>query len=215
MTSLTDLQHDLKNVSDNVLSNLSPDEHLRVLIQEMAEGRDERIEWLADAAPRREYRAVDPEYKKRMHMAFDFSLSATYTLHTWYLRWQLKLAELETLAVSRPDFYDAVVDENESVTVGERDVATRLYIEYRAHEQFASEHLDTTLEELLTLSRSEFRGLELANVVAEIEEQGWVRERAGSGLFGDGEDTPLEIGEAVDRRCESLIDDWEYAMENY
>jgi hypothetical protein len=215
MTSIDDLQHDLQNVSDNVLSSLSPDEHLRVLIQEVAEGRDERIEWLGDAAPRREYRAVDPEYKKRIHMAFDFSLSATYTLHTWYLRWQLKLAELETLAVSRPDFRDAVVDREESVTVGERDVATRLYIEYRAHERFAHEHLDTSLEELLALSRSEFPDLELADVVDEIEERGWVRERVGSGLLGDGEDAPLEIGEAVERRCEALIDDWEYATENY
>lgn len=215
MTSLNDLQHDLENVSDNVLSNLSPDEHLRVLIQEVSEGRNERLEWLADAAPQKEFRAVDPEYKKRMHMAFDFSLSATYTLHAWFLRWQLKLTELETLAVSRPDFYDAVVDGDESVTVGERDVATRLYIEYRAHEQFAAEYLDTSLEELLSLSRSEFPDLELADVVDEIEERGWVREHVGSELFGNGEDTPLEIAEAVDRRCESLIGDWQHAIENY
>jgi len=215
MTSIDDLKHDLKNVSDNVLSNLTADEHLRVLIQEVSEGRDERLEWLADAAPRREYRGVDPEYKNRIHMAFDFSLSATYTLHTWYLRWQMKLTELETLAASRPEFYDAVVAEDESVTVGERDVATRLYIEYRSHERFAEEYLDTSLEELLDLSRTEFRDLELADVVAEIKEQGWVRERVAGEILGDGEDTPLEIGEAVESRYESLISDWEYATENY
>ena len=58
MTSIDDLKHDLKGVSNNVLGDLDTEERLRVFIQEAAEDREERIEWLTETAPTKQYEAT-------------------------------------------------------------------------------------------------------------------------------------------------------------
>jgi len=62
MTSIDDLKHDLKGVSDNVLGDLDTEERLRLFIQEAAEDREERLKWLFETAPVYEYTAPDLEY---------------------------------------------------------------------------------------------------------------------------------------------------------
>ena len=84
MTSIDDLKHDLKGVSDGVLSDLDTEERLRVFIQEAAEGREERIEWLADTAPRYEYTATDLEYTNGTLKVSMLSLMARNQLYQNY-----------------------------------------------------------------------------------------------------------------------------------
>ena len=84
MTSIDDLKHDLKGVSDGVLSDLDTEERLRVFIQEAAEGREERIEWLTETAPTKQYEATDLEYTDGIKRYSFLSLAARYELQTLY-----------------------------------------------------------------------------------------------------------------------------------
>jgi hypothetical protein len=84
MTSIDDLQHDLKGVSDGVLSDLDTEERLRVFIQEAAEDREERIEWLTETAPTKQYEATDLEYTDGIKRYSFLSLQARHELQTLY-----------------------------------------------------------------------------------------------------------------------------------
>jgi hypothetical protein len=84
MTSIDDLKHDLKGVSDGVLSDLDTEERLRVFIQEAAEDREERIEWLTETAPTKQYEATDLEYTDGIKRYSFLSLQARHELQTLY-----------------------------------------------------------------------------------------------------------------------------------
>lgn len=84
MTSIDDLKHDLKGVSDGVLGDLDTEERLRVFIKEAAEDREERIEWLRDTAPRYEYTATDLEYTNGTLKVSMMSLMARNQLYQNY-----------------------------------------------------------------------------------------------------------------------------------
>ena len=62
MKRLTDLQQDVKNVRDTVLTDLDADERVRIFLKAAAEGQDDRIEMLRDSAPRYEYETRDLEF---------------------------------------------------------------------------------------------------------------------------------------------------------
>jgi hypothetical protein len=84
MTSIDDLQHDLKGVSDGVLSDLDTEERLRVFIQEAAEDREERIEWLTETAPTKQYEATDLAYTDGIKRYSFLSLQARHELQALY-----------------------------------------------------------------------------------------------------------------------------------
>jgi len=84
MTSIDDLQHDLKGVSDTVLGNLSTEERIRVFAKEAADGNDRRLEQLADTAPRHEYTATDLEYLNGIKKVGVLSLQARHELQKRY-----------------------------------------------------------------------------------------------------------------------------------
>ena len=84
MTSIDDLKHDLKGVSDTVLGNLSTEERIRVFAKEAADGNEDRLEQLADTAPRKEYRVPDLEYLNGIKKVGAVSLQARYELQKRY-----------------------------------------------------------------------------------------------------------------------------------
>jgi hypothetical protein len=84
MTSIDDLKHDLKGVSDGVLSDLDTEERLRVFIQEAAEDREGRIEWLTETAPTKQYEATDLEYTDGIKRYSFLSLQARHELQALY-----------------------------------------------------------------------------------------------------------------------------------
>lgn len=84
MTSIDDLKHDVKNAQNNVLGDLKTEERLRLFIQEAAADREERIEWLADTAPRHEYTATDLEYMDGTKKLSILSLAARHELQKLY-----------------------------------------------------------------------------------------------------------------------------------
>jgi len=84
MTSIDDLQHDLKGVSDTVLGDLSTEERIRVFAKEAADGNDGRLEQLADTAPRHEYTATDLEYLNGIKKVGALSLQARHELQKRY-----------------------------------------------------------------------------------------------------------------------------------
>ena len=84
MTSIDDLKHDLKGVSDTVLGNLSTEERIRVFAKEAADGNDGRLEQLADTAPRHEYTATDLEYLNGIKKVGVLSLQARHELQKRY-----------------------------------------------------------------------------------------------------------------------------------
>jgi len=84
MTSIDDLQHDLKGVSDAVLGGLSTEERIRIFAKEAADGNEEFLEQLADTAPRKEYTSTDLEYLNGIKKVGAVSLQARYELQTRY-----------------------------------------------------------------------------------------------------------------------------------
>jgi len=84
MTSIDDLQRDVESVSDTVLGNLSTGERLLVFAKEAAEGNEERLEQLAETAPRMEYTATDLEYVNGVKKVGVLSLEARHELQTRY-----------------------------------------------------------------------------------------------------------------------------------
>jgi len=84
MTSIDDLKHDLEGVSDTVLGNLSTEERIRTFAKEAADGNEERLEQLADTAPRHEYTATDLEYLNGIKKVGAVSLQARHELQKRY-----------------------------------------------------------------------------------------------------------------------------------
>jgi hypothetical protein len=84
MTSIDDLHHDLKNVSDTVLGDLDAEERIRVFAKEAADGNDGRLEQLADTAPRYEYTTTDLEYLNGIKKVGAVSLQARHELQQLY-----------------------------------------------------------------------------------------------------------------------------------
>lgn len=84
MTSIDDLQHDLKGVSDTVLGDLSTEERIRVFAKEAADGNEGRLEQLADTAPRKRYTATDLEYLNGIKKVGAVSLQARHELQKRY-----------------------------------------------------------------------------------------------------------------------------------
>jgi hypothetical protein len=84
MTSIDDLHHDLKGVSDTVLGNLSTEERIRVFAKEAADGNDRRLEQLADTAPRKKYTAADLDYISGIETIEKLSIQARHELQSRY-----------------------------------------------------------------------------------------------------------------------------------
>ena len=84
MTSIDDLHHDLKNVSDTVLGDLSTEERIRVFAKEAADGNEEFLQHLVDTAPRKEYTATDLDYLNGIKKVGAVSLQARHELQKLY-----------------------------------------------------------------------------------------------------------------------------------
>lgn len=84
MKRINDLQHDLKNVSDNVLGNLSTGERIRMFMKAAAEDREDRIEMLRDSVPRYEYTMRDLEFTEGTKEVYLLSMLANHTLERLY-----------------------------------------------------------------------------------------------------------------------------------
>lgn len=84
MKRITDLQHDLKNVRDKQLGDLSTKERIQIFLKAAAEGQDERIEWLRDTAPRKEYQMPDLEFTEGTKEVYVLSMLANHQLTRLY-----------------------------------------------------------------------------------------------------------------------------------
>ena len=84
MKRLTDLQRDVKNVQDTVLTDLDADERVRMFLKAAAEGKEDRIEMLRDSAPRYEYETRDLEFTHGAIEAFSLSSMANAELERLY-----------------------------------------------------------------------------------------------------------------------------------
>lgn len=84
MTSIDDLQHDLKGVSDTVLGDLSTEERIRVFAKEAGGGNEGRLEQIVDTAPVRKYTATDLEFLNGTKVITVLSLQAKYDLQKRY-----------------------------------------------------------------------------------------------------------------------------------
>ncbi|MDL0123518.1 hypothetical protein [Halobacterium salinarum] len=84
MKRLTELQHDVKNVQDNVLGDLDADDRVRMFLKAAAEGQEDRIEMLRDSAPRYEYETRDLEFTHGAIEAFSLSSMANAELERLY-----------------------------------------------------------------------------------------------------------------------------------
>ena len=84
MTSIDDLKHDLKGVSDTVLGDLSTEERIRVFAKEAADGNEEFLQELADTAPKHKYTSTDLEYLNGIKKVGAVSLQARHELQTRY-----------------------------------------------------------------------------------------------------------------------------------
>ena len=84
MTSIDDLKHDLRSVGDKQLGDLSAEDRLRYFIKEAADGREDRLEWLTETAPTKQYEATDLEYTDGIKRYSFMSMWAKYELQTLY-----------------------------------------------------------------------------------------------------------------------------------
>ena len=113
MKRIDDLKHDVKDVSDNVLGDLSTEERIRVFARKAAEGDDEFLEQLADTAPTKEYTSPDLEYLNGIKKLGAVSLQARHELQKRYQA----IVEYE----SDRDRYMALMLLNESLSRLSRD----------------------------------------------------------------------------------------------
>ena len=85
MNRLTDLQHDVKNVQDTVLTDLDADERVRMFLKAAAEGQEDRIEMLRDSVPRYEYEMRDLEFTEGTKEVYMLSMLANHALERLYI----------------------------------------------------------------------------------------------------------------------------------
>jgi len=84
MKGLTDFKRDVKDVQDNVLGDLDPEERTRMFLKAAAAGQDERVEMLRDSAPRYEYETRDLEFTYGAIEAYSLSRGANAQLERLY-----------------------------------------------------------------------------------------------------------------------------------
>jgi hypothetical protein len=84
MTSIDDLKHDAQSIGDKQLSELDAEERLRLFIKAIADDREERLEWLNETAPTKQYEATDLEYTDGIKRYSFLALEAKYELQTLY-----------------------------------------------------------------------------------------------------------------------------------
>ncbi|WP_136690075.1 hypothetical protein [Halorhabdus amylolytica] len=92
MTRTTKIKDDLGDVSEEVLSELTPDERLQLFIQASAEHREDRLEQLAETAPTKTYEMTEVEFAKGMRQTKLLSLTARHQIQTRYAELDLNLA---------------------------------------------------------------------------------------------------------------------------
>jgi hypothetical protein len=78
------IQNDIEDVSDTVLGDLSTEQRVQLFIKEAAANRQDRIERLADSAPRKKYTATDLEYTEGIKEVYVLSLLARHQLQQNY-----------------------------------------------------------------------------------------------------------------------------------
>jgi len=108
MTGIDDLERDVQDISNNVLGDLSTEERIRMFAREAANDNDERLEQLADTAPKYEYTATDLEYLNGIKKLGAVSLQARHALQSRYQA----ITEHETTR----DAYIALMLVNESLS---------------------------------------------------------------------------------------------------
>ena len=84
MKRIDDLKHDVQDISDNVLGNLSTEERIRMFAREAADDNEERLDELAATAPEYEYTSPDLEYLNGIKKLGAVSLQARNELQTLY-----------------------------------------------------------------------------------------------------------------------------------
>jgi hypothetical protein len=203
MTSTTDIERDLDDLSDAVLGELAPDERARLSVQLRAAGEGDRLHQLRDAAPVKTYEATDLDFIEREHQLRAEALYALWELDTGVWRFFYEKAHGQIREANYREFPDAEwteepSPENDFHEQGAKRRAGLFLADYRAWKRYATEDVGVSLREFLLhpleapgrhhIDRIEFAA-ELADGRAfDDESDGWAMEMEspdGSGTLVD------------------------------
>lgn len=192
MTTPNDIDDDLTEVSDAILGDLSPEQRTKLSVEAIASGREEHVEKLKAAAPRKTYEAADLDYAEYMR---DVLMQAAYTwhelergIHLFHLtrlegRYHSELAANHD--VEDWDWVDEPSEENDYHEGEAMDAAARFLKDYRKWEQFAAEILAVDLPSFLSVATPD-------HWIEQIEDMRRLAEGSESEELLDLEDTDLD-----------------------
>lgn len=159
---------DIDELSEEVLSDLTPDKRFQLLVKAQAQEKQVWIDRLIETCPRYNYQALDQAVAVRYRLSQLVAYWAIYDLHTTYLHYELVRTEQ-----SYSMFLDYKRDEEPSDEELERaadradelrELFSELYTAYHTYRQFVTEVLGVAPETWLALH---FEGPAVFEIVAE------------------------------------------------
>ncbi|AGB38781.1 hypothetical protein [Natronococcus occultus] len=200
-----------------ILEELSPDEHLGLFLEGVADDRDDWLETLRTTCPRHRYQMADHAYTERGRIALLFCHHALSDLHTTLLSFELErqsqharwAIDLHSNEKPSDETLERAAERAERLRVLFGD----LYVQYHAYEQFAEAVLGVSLE---TWSETHPDGGSVLGAVREVfEDDYWVElatEDCNEGEVEPGNDSWVTLEEVAAIRYEALRMMWEDAV---
>jgi hypothetical protein len=207
---------DIDDLNEELLSALTPEERLQLFLEAAAADRHDWARRLGETCERRRYLATDAAYTTRVELAFQFLQVTIYALHTAVLLHELIrqqqlflwLFEVESDGDSSPPASEAVEDRADS----QRMLFSKLYVNYYAAQQFATERLGIDIE---TWFAAHPRGESVLTMVEEVLDSDIEKDLADDALAEQtaAEDEAATLETQAEEAYETLVTEWEQALQ--
>lgn len=206
------IERDLDEVSEEVLTELSPSARLQLWIEAQANGKEQWLDRLAETCPTHAYQHIDRAFKARGRYALLFLNSTVYSMHTMTLQHEL-LRTIQQSSWVLDGYRDGEPSQEEVDQAAERAdlmnfLVAEVYVQYHALQRFADEILGVDLATWVELHPDGPLVLDAVeellddDVGVELAEQ-WLDEKA---------DESVTLDELMEFRYEGLAQMWNEAF---
>lgn len=149
------LKNEIRELSDDWLSDLGPETRFQYLLEAKAEGREYWVSRLLETCPQEDVRIADPVFIGRVRLALLLAYEAVYKLQTRYLRYEwLRTTQQDKLRIDDERNEEPTDEELERFAVRAdelRELFVELYALYHSYHRFATEDLGVDPETWLAL----------------------------------------------------------------
>jgi hypothetical protein len=207
---------DIDDLNEELLSALTPEERLQLFLEAAAADRHDWARRLEEMCERRRYRTTDKAYTERRELAFRFLQITIHELHATVLQHELVrqqqlflwLFEVESDGDSSPPASKAVEERADQ----QRMLFSKLYVDYYAAQQFATERLGIDIE---TWFVTHPRGESVLTMVEEVLDSDIEKDLADDALAEQtaAEDEAATLETQAEEAYETLVTEWEQALQ--